>query len=432
MNLSVSLLSWALLSQLVHSFTTLNIPGRKYSKTRCLAEDPASSDGGDLPSFKHTLAILTMPEASTERIANEAILDAAVASGAQKLSVVLRCNDDDIPSMASLRRYAGEVYSTLWDCAMASGTPEDLDVVVYPQNLPNAAPEQWIVHQADLDSVCSHDSIIGWISTATGRGMQFQNAQGNGVGGLDDHVEALNADRAERNLSPVTALHVDPWPIAGSMEMQEKYHVTFIDDDVPPENLCAPEDMEDAVLDEGSSSSLLGGARIPAHSLFEKVAVGGTFDGMHFGHRKLLTLAVSSVTPGTGQLMVGVTVDEMLTNKKLAELIPKYDERIKGAKEFLYRLAPGMKNRIKFVPISDNFGPPGHKEDGADFDALVLSHETLANGCALNDHRVDHLGFEPLALLCTRRTEPYGMSSTNLRRLKAQRKSSKEGAAVKS
>ena len=52
-----------------------------------------------------------------------------------------------------------------------------LDVIVYPQNLPNAAPESWIVLRPDLECICSHDTLTGWSSsservTAVGVGAQ--------------------------------------------------------------------------------------------------------------------------------------------------------------------------------------------------------------------------------------------------------------------
>jgi cytidyltransferase-like protein len=396
----------------------------RFPSTVCFSQ-ATNTEGA---KFKHTLAVLTIPSTSIDRIANEAILDTAVQHGAEKLSVVLR-SEGKTPSLASLRRYVGEVYSTLWDCVMATGNPDSLDVVVYPQNLPNAAPEKWINHQPDLDSVCSHDSICGWVSeSARGRGVQFMSKEGDGVGGLDDHVAALNADREQRKLPKVTALHVDPWPSGASLELQQAQNVVFIDDDMLDEPISTPRNGDEDDEEVGEISSLIGGARIPSKSLFNKVAVGGTFDGMHFGHRKLLTLAVSSIDSNSGSLVIGVTVDAMLTSKKFAEHIPPLDERIEGVKDFIYRLAPGIKNRVRFVPISDAYGPPGSAE-GEDFDALVLSHETLDNGCELNNHRQEKWGFQPLTLLCTRRTEPYGMSSTNLRRLRSE-KTKKAGVSV--
>lgn len=402
------------------------------SKSTAAASTATSLYALQSKRFKHTLAILSMPSTSTDKIANEAILNQAVQN-TNKLSVVLRAQGDKHPSLARLRRYVGEVYSTLWDVAMASGTPDFCDVVVYPQNLPNAAPEQWIVHAEDLDSVCSHDSICGWVSSsALGRGLQFQSNEGDGFGGLEEHVRALNADRAQRKLSPVQAIPVDPWPLGASAKGQKENLVDWLDDEhfeeeteeeIDEINKMMSADVECDAIDPflESACDQLGGAAIPRNTLYEKVAVGGTFDGMHYGHRKLLTLAVSSVNPRSGQLLVGVTVDAMLQHKMFAEQIPNEKQRMAQAKEFVYRLAPGMKNRIRMVAISDEYGPPGKEGEGEDFDALVLSHETLENGCRLNQHRISDLGYKPLKLLCTRRTEPHGMSSTALRRIRSQR-----------
>jgi pantetheine-phosphate adenylyltransferase len=115
---------------------------------------------------------------------------------------------------------------------------------------------------------------------------------------------------------------------------------------------------------------------------------------------------------------VGVTVDAMLRKKEYAEFLPAFEERCAGVRQFLSRLAPGMMNRVRIVPISDAFGPPGNKNET--FDALVLSHETLETGYELNRYRVGQLGLPPLKLLCTRRTEARGMSSTALRKLRSQ------------
>jgi cytidyltransferase-like protein len=360
--------------------------------------------------FRHALAILTMPHNSVDRIANEAILQTALPVS-PKLSVVLRCQGGPAPSLAMLRRYVGEVYSQLWDLSMDQPNPELPDVVVYPQNLPNTAPESWIHIVPDLDVVISHEDVSGWISTqAKGRGQRFQAFHGDGLGGLQEHVEAMNLERASRKLAPVKALHVHnaQWPQIASAVNNP--NVIFMDDE--PVDECVPSGDDD-----DCSDLFLCGARIPEGQLFDSVAVGGTFDGLHFGHRKLLSLAASSVNPITGQLLVGVTVDSMLRRKRFAEFIPPYEDRAAGVRAFLHRLAPGMKNNIKIVPISDTFGPPGKSD--LFFDALVLSHETLGTGYQLNEHRLQQ-GMLPLTLLCTRRTEAHGMSSTALRRLRSQ------------
>ena len=372
--------------------------------------------------YQHALAILSMPESSIDRITNEAVIETVLPT-TQKLSVVLRCQKGVVPTTAALRRYVGEIYSQLWDVALSADgvnavqNPDLPNVVVYPQNLPNAAPESWIDIAPDLDCICSHDSTVGWtseIATTTNsatRGARFERISGSGMGGLDEHVANVNRERQQRNLKPVQSLHVEN--LATLEDAVSSSHVTFLDDD---------DDDEDSVtLDNNRSTGTFLSGAIPYQHVYNAVCCGGTFDGLHFGHRKLLTLAVSSVAPLTGSLLVGVTVDKMLQKKAFYDQIPTLDERCNGVKQFLHRLAPGMINRIHVVPITDAFGPPGQKDTAANFDALVLSHETLKTGYMLNEHRIHELKLPPLQLLCTRRTESHGMSSTALRRIRLQR-----------
>lgn len=373
-----------------------------------------------LEAFKHTLAILTLPTKSTDRIANEAILSTSMSQTTDKLSIVLRCQDGITPHLHDLRGYVGEIYSLAWDVILNVKEQDGdnlMDVIIYPQNLPNTAAEAWITHRKDLECICSHDSIIGWETTgAMGSGQKFDHVKGEGEGGLDQFVDAVNRDRKDRDLKQLESLYVEDWPAA----IWTDSNVVFLEDDEVSAQATK------SVDDTSEEGGLIGGYRIPSSSLFNSVAVGGTFDGMHYGHRKLLTLAVSSVLPNTGKLTIGITTDAMLQQKEFAELIPKLDERIKGVRDFVDTLAPGMKNRVKIVPILDQFGPPGSAiesntySEKNDYDALVLSHETLETGRKLNQHRTDVLGMDPLTLLCTRRTEAYGMSSTTLRRMRNQ------------
>jgi len=376
-------------------------------------------------NFGHTLAILTFPRTAIDRITNELILEEAMSHTSNTLSVVLRCRDN-LPHrtpLSDLCSFVGEVYSVAWDaaCEKASTTTtnddstkeeeEELDilnVVVYPQSLPNAAPEQWLYQRKDLECVCGVDDLLGWHSTGSGEdAANFLTSDGDGMGGLSSHVDAINADRMERGLEKVEAMKVEipEW-------LNPHEDVLYLEDD----HGMGSHPLQDGqdLLEEDSSLGILGGARLDDKSLFSNVAVGGTFDGLHYGHRKLLTLAVSSVEPQTGRLLIGITCDKMLTKKTLSNLIPSYTQRKNDVLAFVDALAPGLKNRRRVVEIQDAFGPPGCEED---FDALVLSHETLRNGHLLNVER-ERLGFKKLKLLCTRRTEPNGMSSTQLRRMR--------------
>ena len=396
-----------------------------FSTSTALSDAVSSPSPTTNQKYRHALAILAMPATSVDRIANSVILETVVPR-CRKLSVVLRC-EGPAPSLAQLRSYVGEVYSQLWDAVVnqqrgngEEDNEDDLtDVVVYPSNLPNAAPEAWIHIQRDLQAVCSHSNFLGWTSRGEGRGTRFAGTEG--TGGLDEHVAALNRERLQRRLDPVVALHVPenhwPMPLAAAQYAHD-HRVVFLEDE-PMEAASATSNANGNVRDDDNdpptNNVFLGGAK-PDSTLFENVAVGGTFDGMHYGHRKLLTLAVSATHPLTGKLLVGVTADQMLQHKQLSQLIRPFAERQRGVMDFLTRLAPGMLNRIKVVEISDAFGPPARDPR---FDALVLSHETLETGCLLNRHRETH-GMPPLTLLCTRRTEAHGMSSTALRKARQQ------------
>ena len=309
---------------------------------------------------------------------------------------------------------------------------------MYPHQLPNTPPESWLYHRPDLECIVSHDCILGWSSIGSSINVNV-NGEGCGHGGLASHVNAINDDRKGRGLNPIIAMQVSPWPSAAAATsptnvLTKQSNVYYLEDEVSPSSLQDKllnndndaeydEDMvfledenaflEDPTIISKSNLSFLGttSMKIQDELLFNNVAVGGTFDGLHYGHRKLLTLAISSVEPTNGKLLIGITSDDMLTSKKLSEYIPSLDDRIYNVKQFLNALSPGLKNRINIVVLNDPFGPPAHQDN---IDALVLSHETLENGILLNDIRKKK-GLKELKLLCTRRTEGNVMSSTMLR-----------------
>lgn len=158
------------------------------------------------------------------------------------------------------------------------------------------------------------------------------------------------------------------------------------------------------------------------------VAVGGTFDHIHAGHKLLLTAtamllqsaSTASVTPR--RLIVGITGDELLRNKKYAEYLKTWKERQEDVVDFLLsimsftRSSPGetietttfnepvpngrgvyttLKSSmitIECVEIQDPFGPTITDEGVT---ALVVSGETRSGGQAVNDKRREK-GWKPL------------------------------------
>lgn len=167
-----------------------------------------------------------------------------------------------------------------------------------------------------------------------------------------------------------------------------------------------------------ASDSEVTGPRTPS-SHHSAIAVGGTWDHIHIGHKLLLTMFAfllrPTVSDGEQQsLTVGITGDELLINKKFAEHLQSWDERKSSVLSFLRAIMdfrPGEAAKvdtreskdsgpnghsvhatlcpelvIKLVEIADPFGPTITDEG---ITALVLSGETRAGGRAVNEKRAE-------------------------------------------
>lgn len=111
------------------------------------------------------------------------------------------------------------------------------------------------------------------------------------------------------------------------------------------------------------------------------VAVGGTFDHLHVGHKILLTVAGYIARE---YLIVGITGPELLKNKKYAEAMESYAQRKQSVETFLNYVYPSLA--LNIVMINDVYGPTGTQED---VDALVVSAETAAGAVQINNFRKD-------------------------------------------
>ncbi|CAD6565137.1 MAG: hypothetical protein ASARMPREDX12_005708 [Alectoria sarmentosa] len=145
------------------------------------------------------------------------------------------------------------------------------------------------------------------------------------------------------------------------------------------------------------------------------VAVGGTFDHLHAGHKLLLTMTALVLDLRSIQgacLTIGITGDELLKNKKFREELEDFPERQLAVQEFLLgvlglaspshvldntRHVESTSNHgrevhnmlksgltIKYVELFDPCGPTITDET---ITALVLSAETKDGGLVVNDKR---------------------------------------------
>lgn len=123
---------------------------------------------------------------------------------------------------------------------------------------------------------------------------------------------------------------------------------------------------------------------------YESVAVGGTFDHLHWGHKLLLSMTAYTASE---RVVVGVTGSELLVNKKYAEALDTYDMRVENVRKFIDYLRPGIP--VDIYELRDMYGPTATVRE---LDALVVSEETKDGGGKVNQKRAE-LGFPALDIV---------------------------------
>ncbi|KZX10557.1 phosphopantetheine adenylyltransferase [Methanobrevibacter filiformis] len=117
---------------------------------------------------------------------------------------------------------------------------------------------------------------------------------------------------------------------------------------------------------------------------YKKIAVGGTFDRFHQGHRKLLETAFDLGE----KVVIGVTSDSFACVKGNVEPCKK---RMFNLNEFL------NKNNLSFhiARLDDPYGTAIYEED---FDAIVVSEETEPTAIEINKIRISN-NMDPLDII---------------------------------
>ena len=136
---------------------------------------------------------------------------------------------------------------------------------------------------------------------------------------------------------------------------------------------------------------------------YNKVAVGGTFDKFHDGHKKLLSTAFEIAD----NVEIGVTSDAF---GGLKGDIDSCKIRMKNLKSFFR----DYSNFI-IVPLDDPYGTTIYDSD---FDAIVVSEETEPTAVEINKIRVSK-GMDPIDIVVVSFVLAYDgtpISSTRIRR----------------
>ncbi|GAA6046054.1 hypothetical protein NBRC10513_002056 [Rhodotorula toruloides] len=146
--------------------------------------------------------------------------------------------------------------------------------------------------------------------------------------------------------------------------------------------------LPSANLDDGAFTSATGS---PAPPLYRTSAMGGTFDHLHMGHKLLLSMACSITSQ---KLIVGVSDDALLKNKKHRDLLEPLNVRIRNVQSFVALIRPEIQ--CECVPLQDVYGPTANDPS---IQALVVSDETKAGGDTINKLRTSR-SLPPLDVWC--------------------------------
>ena len=106
---------------------------------------------------------------------------------------------------------------------------------------------------------------------------------------------------------------------------------------------------------------------------FPNVAIGGTFDHLHAGHKLMLSVAAML---SSESILCGITDDQMLSGKSYRERIEDWNIRAARVRQFLTEFAP-PEIRINLIRITDAHGPTITEPN---LQALIVSPETIPGG----------------------------------------------------
>lgn len=153
---------------------------------------------------------------------------------------------------------------------------------------------------------------------------------------------------------------------------------------------------------------------------FDMVAVGGTFDEFHKGHRALLVKAFEV----GNHVLVGLCADEFARELRKPHEVATYEERLKELKEFLEKL--GVLGRAEIIPLHD---PYGVTLSSTSLDAIVVSKETEPRAHEINKKRAAK-GLPPLEVFVIEMIPAENHVSISTTRIR-QREIDREGRLLK-
>jgi pantetheine-phosphate adenylyltransferase len=111
--------------------------------------------------------------------------------------------------------------------------------------------------------------------------------------------------------------------------------------------------------------------------MYNHVVLGGTFDGLHKGHKELLKRAFTE-----GELVtIGLTTESYVKRVKKGVGVSPYSRRYQALTKFLRGLK--VADRATIIPLDNHWGPAIL----GDFDAILVTKETISRAVEINTIR---------------------------------------------
>jgi len=108
---------------------------------------------------------------------------------------------------------------------------------------------------------------------------------------------------------------------------------------------------------------------------YKLVALGGTFDVLHAGHRHLLSEAFKL----GDTVLIGVTSDQLVATLHKKHQVRPFSNRVRELRRFLKTRR--WSSRVRIAMLREPYGPAARREK---LEALIVSKGTLASGRRLN------------------------------------------------
>lgn len=141
---------------------------------------------------------------------------------------------------------------------------------------------------------------------------------------------------------------------------------------------------------------------------FKKIALGGTFDILHRGHKKTLSQAFSLGE----KVLIGLSTDQLAKSLKKYR-VNSYNYRKIALEEFLDK--QHFLNRAKIIPIADRFGV-AHVDK--DLDAIMVSRGVMPIVRKINQAR-ESKGLKKLQIILIKKVKAENGKPISSRRIRS-------------